>query len=440
MEKMTYQVQIPVKYTVDILVAGGGPGGFAAAVAAARQGKKVLLVEAVGCFGGLGTAGMVPCYMSFTDGITFIADGIGHEVYDRLQQERRDKTAPHNAIPPEVLKRIYDEMALEAGFDFLFFTKVIGVEKEGGQIKRVVLSGKSGLFAAEAKVFIDATGDGDLSVLAGASYEKGNENGEMMPGTLCSFWTGVDFSKFQWWEQSEKLEQAFSDGVFTVEDRHLTGLCHQGVGYGGGNIGHAYDVDGTDEASMTAAMVEQRKRLLEFEYYYRNYIKGCENAEIVGTASMLGIRETRRIVCDYQLKVEDFSRRAVFEDEIGRNAYPVDIHPKTADPEEMERFRKEHYAEYHYQPGESYGIPYRSLTVKGFDNLLVVGRSIWTDQKMQSSIRIMPSCYLTGQAAGVAAALAAVPAAESGDIRAVSVKQLQENLLKLGAYLPNYKA
>ena len=433
-EKMTYQVELPVKYSVDVLVAGGGPGGFAAAVAAARKGQKVLLVEAFGCFGGLGTAGMIPCYMPFTDGINFIAAGIGKEIYDRLQVERRSKDVPHNAIPPEVLKRIYDAMALEAGFDFLFFTRVIGVEKEGEKLTRVILSGKSGLFAAQAKVFIDATGDGDLSVLAGASYEKGDETGTMMPGTLCSFWSGVDVPNFAWGDQEGKLDQAFADKVFTVEDRHLTGICPQGYDYGGGNIGHAFGVDGTDEASMTVAMVEQRKRLMEYEYYYRNYVGGCENAEIVGTASMLGIRETRRIVCDYQLKVDDFISRAVFEDEIGRNAYPVDIHPKTTDPEAMAQFRKEHYAEYHYKPGESYGIPYGCMVVKGLDNLLVVGRSIWSDQKMQSSVRIMPACYLTGQAAGVAASLA-----KEGDLRAISIKELQKGLLELGAYLPNYK-
>lgn len=432
MGTVQFQAEIPVRKKVDIFVAGGGPAGFAAAVAAARQGKKVFVAEEQGAFGGLGTIGMVPCYMSFSDGEKVIATGIGTEIWDKLQNGRRDPTASDNAIPPELLKRIYDEMATEAGVDFTFFSKLIGVQTENGQVTTAIISGKSGMYAVEADVFIDCTGDGILSVYAGAEYEKGDENGNLMPSTLCSFWTGVDWSGFKYWEQSEKLEQAFADKVFTVEDRHLTGLSHAGRDYGGGNIGHAYGVDGTDEASLTHAMVEQRERLMEFENYYRNYIGGCENAEIVGTGNMLGIRETRRIVCDYQLCVDDFIARAVFEDEIGRNAYPVDIHPKNADKKAMEQFRKEHYSEYKYKPGESYGIPYRSLIVKGFDNLLVAGRCIWTDTKMQSSIRIMPTCYVMGQAAGVAAALA-----ETGNVRDISVKELQNRLIALGAYLPN---
>ena len=432
MKKVCLHTEIPVREKADIFVAGGGPAGFAAAVAAARQGKCVFLAEEQGAFGGLGTMGMVPCYMPFTDGEHFLAAGIGSEIWERLQRGRRDPGADANAIPPELLKRIYDEMATEAGVHFTFFSKLIGVQREGDQLTAAILSGKSGLYAVEAKVFIDATGDGILSVFAGADYEKGDASGAMMPGTLCSFWTGLDWAHIDRAQQSGRLEQAFADGVFTVEDRHLTGLSHAGRDYGGGNIGHAYDVDGTDEVSLTRAMVEQRSRLMEFEHYYRHYLDGCENAEIVGTGSILGIRETRRIVCDYQLTIQDFIRRAVFADEIGRNAYPVDIHPKNADKAAMEQFQREHYADYRYKKGESYGIPYRSLTVKGLHNLLVAGRCIWADQKMQSSIRIMPTCYVTGQAAGIAAALA-----DAGNVREIPIRALQNRLIQLGAYLPN---
>jgi hypothetical protein len=433
MSTIRFSEEIPIRKTVEVLVVGGGPAGFAAAIAARRAGKQVFLVEEQGSFGGLGTVGLVPCYMTFTDGVNFLAAGIGSEIWERLQRGRKDPTADRNAIPPELLKRIYDDMAQEAKLDFVFFSKLIGVQKRENRVTTAIFSGKSGLFAVRANVMIDCTGDGILSVMAGASYEKGDADGQMMPATLCSFWAGLDWNRIDRSQQTGRLEQAFADHLFTVEDRHLTGLSHAGKSYGGGNIGHAYAVDGTDEQSLTAAMVEQRTRLLEYERYYREYQDGCEDAEIVGTGNILGVRETRRIVCDYQLVEADFVRRAVFEDEIGRNAYPVDIHPKTTDPEAMRQFEKEHYAQYHYAKGESYGIPYRSLIVKGFDNLLTAGRCIWTDQKMQSSIRIMPTCYLTGQAAGTAAALAA----GHGDLRAISPKQLQKKLLELGAYLPN---
>ncbi len=432
MKTLNFCMQVPVREKADIFIAGGGPAGFAAAVAAARQGKKVFLAEELGAFGGLGTVGLVPCYMPFGDGKRNISTGIGTEVWDRVKKGRKDPTADDNANPPELLKRVYDEMACEAGFDFTFFSKVVGVEVKDKRVKAAIISGKSGLYAVEADVFIDATGDGILSVFAGAAYEKGDENGKLMPSTLCSFWAGLDWTRIDRFSQAAQLEKAIADGVFTVEDRHLTGLSHAGKSYGGGNIGHAFDVDTTDEVSMTRAMVEQRGRLPEFEVFYRTYMAGCEQAEMIGTANVLGVRESRRIVCDYRLCEQDFIDRAVFADEIGRNAYPVDIHPKTADKEAMAQFMAEHYAKYRYAPGESYGIPYRSLVVKNLDNLLVAGRCIDTDLKMQSSVRIMPTCYVMGQAAGVAAALA-----EDGLVREISIPELQKRLLSLGAYLPN---
>jgi len=437
-QQLTFQQQIPIKKQTDVFIAGGGPSGVAAAVAAARNGASVYLIESGGCFGGLGTAGMVPCYMQFTDGIHFLAGGIGKEVSYRLQQlSDKDPDADANAIQTEVLKRVYDKIMTEAGVDFRFFSSLIGVIKKGGKaIDAAVVSSKSGLYAVKAKVYIDCTGDGDLSVMAGADFSLGDENGACMPSTLCSLWAGLDWASIHKPDQAKYLEQAFLDQVFTVEDRHLTGLSHSGKSFGGGNIGHAYDVDGTDEADLTRAMVEQRQRLTEFEYYYRNYIPGCEDAEIVGTGSILGVRESRRITCDYTLNIDDYLKRAAFEDEIGRYAYPVDIHPKTADKAAYEAFEKEYRETYKYRTGESYGIPYRSLVVKEFDNLLVAGRCLGVDQKVQASIRTMPGCYITGQAAGVAAALAAL---NDTGTREIDIRDLQRRLKNLGGYLPNYQ-
>ena len=136
---------------------------------------------------------------------------------------------------------------------------------------------------------------------------------------------------------------------------------------------------------------------------------------------------------DYKLSLDDFKNRAAFDDEIGRYCYPVDIHSPTNDKAGYEKFKRD-YDSLRYKQGESYGIPYRALTVKGFDNLLVAGRCISTDRYMQSSVRVMPGCFITGQAAGAAAALAAV---KDGDVRALDVKALQKRLKELGAYLPN---
>ena len=436
--QLEFRRTIPVRYDVDVFVAGGGPAGVAAAVAAARQGAQVYIAEGQACFGGMGTSGLVPAFMCFSDGEHFLADGIGREIYERMRRAveiPRDDPRSSVSINAEALKRVYDALVEEtSGVDFTFHTQVIGVEAEGGHVTHAICAAKSGIFAVRAQAFVDGTGDGDLAVWAGAPYEKGDAAGQMMPGTLCSLWCGVDWTRASS-RQSEALEQAFADGVFTVQDRHLPGMWQVGPRIGGGNIGHTFGVDGTDERSLTRALIWGRKSLLEYERYYRNYLEGFEEATLVATGALLGLRETRRILGDYVLNLEDFKRRAVFEDEIGRYNYPVDIHPTTPDPEDFERFQEE-FSTLRYGTGESYGIPYRILTPQGLDNVLVAGRCVSSDRYMQGSIRVMPGCYITGQAAGVAAALAAE---RKTSIHAVEIQELQHRLLKLGAYLPHAK-
>ena len=201
-------------------------------------------------------------------------------------------------------------------------------------------------------------------------------------------------------------------------------------GIGGGNIGHIFDNDPLDEASLTRAMMWGRQSMLEYIRFYNEYVHGCENARLLATGSLLGIRESRRTVCDYMLSVSDFLTRADFADEIGRYCYPVDIHIMNTDGDEYKRFQDE-YKNMRYKKGESYGIPYRSLVASSFDNVLTAGRCMGTDRQMEASIRVMPGCFITGQAAGTAAALAA----ESGEVRSVKAVELQQALLANGAYL-----
>ena len=230
------------------------------------------------------------------------------------------------------------------------------------------------------------------------------------------------------------LEQAFADGVFTVRDEHLTGMHRTGERLGGGNIGHAFDVDANDEVSLTKALVTARQSLQEFERYYREYLKGFEKIQLVATGSLLGVRETRRIIGDYQLSLDDYRRRATFADEIGRYAYPIDNHPVRPGKDTYAQHRKEFDETLRYGKGESYGIPFRILTPRGLDNVLVAGRCVSADRMVHGSIRVMPGCFITGQAVGVAAAMAAAGQKEP---RAIDVKDLQGRLKNLGAYLPN---
>lgn len=435
MSHILFKKEIEVRHEVDVLIVGGGPAGIAAAVAAARQGAKVFLAEATSCLGGMGTSGLVPAFMQFTDGENFLAAGVGEEVLNKMWEYGGKVEGWGYSIKVEALKRVYDDMLTEAGVQFAFHTQMIAVDATDGNINYVVFAAKSGLFAVKAKIYIDGTGDGDLATWAGAVYEKGDTNGNMMAGTLCSLWANIDWDRVQK-PDTRKLEEAFRDGVFTYEDRHLPGMWRVGNTLGGGNIGHTFGVDSTDERSLTKALIWGRKSLLEYEKYYKEYLDGFENMELVVTGALLGIRESRRIIGDYVLVLDDFLKRATFDDEIGRYAYPVDIHASDPSKESFAKFEKEHTG-YRYGKGESYGIPYRILTPKGLNNVLVAGRCVSTDRYMQSSIRVMPGCYITGQAAGVAAAIAAE---KNTDIRGFEVKELQQRLKDMGAYLPNFKA
>ena len=215
----------------------------------------------------------------------------------------------------------------------------------------------------------------------------------------------------------------------------MTGLYKSPSGIATANIGHIFNLDGTDERSLTKGYLRGRESMKEYERYFQEYLKcGLENIRLVETAAMMGVRETRRIMGDYVMTLDDYMKRAVFPDEIGRYAYPIDIHPSSADKEAYEKHREEFDKIYKYQRGESYGIPYRILCAKGIKNLLVAGRCVSTDQKVQASIRVMPACYITGQAAGFAAALAVDSTA---DVHQVDVKSLQQRLQNFGAYLPN---
>ena len=437
MKHLNYSKLIDVKYDVDVFVAGGGPAGCAAATAAARLGATVFLAEAQSCLGGQGTSGMVPGFMQFSDGENFLAAGIGKEILEKMWELGGTEYCKNKSlsIKQEALKRAYEEMLIEAGVDFLFGVTLIDVLTDAQTITGCVLNGKSGTFAVHAKIYIDCTGDADLAYMAGAECDKGDENGKMMAGTLCSLWANIDFARRQS-NDKRNLEKAIEDGVFEKPDLHLPGMWKISETIGGGNIGHTFDVDGTDERSLTKALVYGRRLCDQYEKYYKEYLVGYEDMELVATGAMLGIRETRRVRGIYTLVLEDFIKQSVFDDEIGRYCYPVDIHASNNTVESFNEFLNDHTA-YRYKKGENYGVPYRILVPTGVDNLLTAGRCVSTDRAMQSSIRVMPGCYITGQAAGVSAALCAKDGCSPKD---ANVYAIQSTLLDMGMYLPNFKA
>ena len=426
-EIIQYNKELPVKVETDVFIAGGGPAGVSAAVAASEAGAKVFVAEASQSFGGAAVTMLVPAFMEFGNGTDFLAAGIGKRIFDYLAENAPESAKPYCPpnIPVETLKLCYDSMMEECGAQYCFNTQVIDVAVANGEIQHVICAGKGAIYAVKAKVYIDCTGDADLCAYAGAEFEQGGENGEVMGSTLCGLWTGIQ------WENvvspdSRMLEQAFKDQVFSQNDLHLPGMWPIAKSVGGSNTGHVFGVDGTNADSLTKGMVEARKRMQEYRRYYREYLSGFENAELVCSAPQLGIRESRRVVCDYRLVLQDFLDQAVFPDEIGRYSYNIDIHANTVGLDDYELFEKEHTT-YRYKVGESEGIPDRTLTA---------GRCICSDRYMQSSVRVMPGCYITGQAAGTAAAICAL---ENVNVHDAPVKKIQKQLKKLGAYLPNYQ-
>ncbi len=431
---MIYQKELAVRYDVDVFVAGGGMAGVAAALAASREGKRVFLAEARGSFGGAVSTGLVPSFAPFYNGVDFVAAGIGLEIRRKVAADIPE-TAYWTPLRVEELKSVLDDVMRASSVDYSFFTSVVDVVMKGDGIEHCVLSGRNGLFAVKAKVYIDCTGDALLVALGGGRYEIGDEEGRVMPATLCSLWANIDFDRHDC-PDDKRLDEAIADGVFTYADRHLPGMQRADArnGIGGGNIGHLFGIDPEDEGSLTSAMMWGRRSMKEYERYYKEYLKGFENMTLVYTADMPGIRESRRAICDYTLSLSDFLARADFEDEIGRYFYPIDMHVMTDGEEEYRRFQREYKEDYRYKAGESYGIPYRSLIPVSFSNLLVAGRCVGTDRAMQASLRVVPGCFITGQAAGVAASLAAEC---DGNVRAISVMTLQEKLVEQGAYLPH---
>ncbi len=433
--------KLDVAYTCDVAVIGGGPAGVAAATAAARAGAHVVLVEAAGCFGGMGTAGLVPCFCPYTDREKPVVRGIGEEVLKEMA-ERMGFPLEYDWMPihAETLKTVYDDLLEASGAVCRLHTRAVDVIG-GERIEAVVVATKKGPKAVKAKVFIDATGDGDVAAWAGVPFEIGDEEGRTMAPSLCPTYAGIDWETVEAHRlpSGERIDRATwtgqaERGETPYKEHHLpAGVLKVGEVLGTGNLVHVYGTDPLSEESLTRGMVEGRRMAWGMLAWYRANVPGYAKAEMAATAALLSVRESRRIAGEYTLTAEDYARRASFDDEIGRHAYEIDIHSSTTDTEEqaavLERFLGSRY-----KPGESYGVPYRCLIARGKANLLVAGRAISTDRSMHGSMRVMPGCFVTGQGAGVAAAQAAAEA--GGEVRKVNVSRLQTTLRAQGAYIP----
>ncbi|MES2460981.1 MAG: FAD-dependent oxidoreductase [Armatimonadota bacterium] len=441
---------LPLEEGWDVVVLGGGPAGCTAAAAAAREGARTLLIEASGMLGGSATSALVPAWCPFSDKEKVIYRGLAETVLERCkagQPHVAPKDVDWVPIDAERLKRVYDDLLAESGADVRFHTMLADVETDSdGMVSAIVLCSKSGLTALRAHTYIDCTGDGDLCAWAGAQFHKGDSTGDLMPATHCFILTNVDDYAFRTKYRSgnrlhagnpeSPLYRIMESGRYPlIPDAHF---CCNTIGPGtvGFNAGHLWNVDNTDPISVSRALTQGRRMASQYRDALAEFCPDAfGNAFLVMTGSVVGIRETRRVVGDYVLTLDDYIARRSFDDEICRNAYFIDIHHALADVEKDNAERREGLKHtLRYGPGESHGIPYRCLIPTGLQNVLVAGRSISCERIVQGSVRVMPVCLAMGEAAGTAAAMAARNG--EGRVRSVAPAALRNRLWEAGAYLP----
>lgn len=417
--------------TWDVIVVGGGPAGCTAAISAAREGARTLLIEAGGQLGGMGTAGLVPTWSPFSDGQRIIYRGLAEKIF-----EESKKGVPHvkkdmlNWVPinAEQLMRVYDRMVTESGAEVLFFSRMGAVNMSSSNtVESIVVANKQGLTSLKAHVFIDATGDGDLAAWAGADFKRGYDNdGTNQLSSLCFAIDNIDMYDYNsntplptWNTKNNPIIDAAKSGKYPLVDDYAN-VSLVGPRLLQFNAGHIA-VDTTDPRDISRAMIVGREKAEQYLEALRDLRPTTfGNANLVKTASVLGVRDSRRIVGDYVLTGDDWRARRTFDDEIGRNCYYIDIHGSTTPPQR-------------YKKGESHGIPYRCLTPKKLKNVLTAGRCISADGEVYGATRIMPCCMVTGEAAGMAAAHAIEES--RGDVHRIDVARLRQELKAKGQYL-----
>ena len=448
-------------YQADVVVIGAGPGGLAAAVAAARQGVRVILVERMGYVGGCLAMGL-PLLGYFDAQERYVTGGIAQEVVDRLAA--KNGTTGHRLCPmhnsttiidPSITKIVCIEMALEAGVQLLLHSELADVEVSDGMIRSVTVVGKGEKIKITGSVFIDGTGDGDLAYMCGAQYHKGQDGtGEMQSPTLTFDLGGVELDKlfdyldehpedFQYCETME-VKPGYNTAHLRADKNHVfigmrdtvarlkaAGKCpikrdtliyinQMNPGHVQINSIRILDFDGSDVVSLTAGETESYLTILPLVKMLQENIPGFENCYLSYINPVIGVRESRRIQGIKTLTVDDVLAGSVPNDSVCLGSFKIDIHAGATD---------QTIFKYLDHP---YGIPYGCTVSQDIGNLMMTGRCISVDAVAFGSIRIMPTCMAVGQGVGVGAALAV----KQGECPAmVSTDEIRKTLLNNGAVL-----
>ena len=428
---INYTKQLKVQGTYDVVVAGSGPAGICAAVAAAREGAKVALVERYGVVGGNLTTGYVGPILGMVGKGTMrdeLVELLGVPENDMIGETGR-------AHDFEMAKIRLMQFVNHPNIDVYLQTTVTDVIKEEDTLKGIIATSGEGQFALLGKVTIDATGDGLVSYLAGATTEKGREDGLMQPVTLEFTIDGVDESKgvicigdvddvrlgderFLDYCKRLSLEGEIPERIAAVRLHPTTHSGQRQV-----NTTQVNGIDMTRVDHIFKADLELREQILTLLDFFHKHIPGYENCRIISSGTTTGVRETRRVIGDYIITAEEMAAGCRFDDVIVHRAeFIVDIH----NPEGSGQ------AEEHIQYCDPYDLPYRCFTPKGIENLYTAGRCISGTHRAHASYRVMSICMAMGEAVGVAAAMCA----ENGCTpRNLNVKELQNRLTNKGIEL-----
>lgn len=411
----------------DLIVVGGGFSGVAAAIAAARQGMDVLLVEKGNCFGGAAVNCLVNPFMCYwthdpkTKEKVYLSNGIFREILSELKAI--GGLAENGCMfDEEYLKIVLQRMVLKEGISVLFHSYLTGVKMEDGLLKGIIVANKEGNQEYDARYFIDTTGDGDLAVLAGYPYQLGRPDDHLcQPMTLCFRVAGVDLEKFeknrskinplyQQFQREGKIKNIREDVL--IFHNMINGVLHF-------NSTRIVKKNPVNALEKTQAELEVREQVLELFNFLKENIDGFQNSQLLSTAMEIGVRESRMIQGEYVLTQEDLVSCTKFEDGVVCANYDIDIH----NPEGSGT------SHYYFKDGEYYTVPYRSLCPKGSRNLLVAGRCISSTHEAQASYRIMPICCCLGEAAGTAIA---VCGKKDSDVKNIDMPAYQSYLKEHG--------